>query len=139
MGKKKCFYSDLHSKPKNRRSKRFKVFSKTKGRCWYCGKKITYANGCAGNRFTLDHLIPRAMGGADELGNLVPSCDCCNLEKGAMPVDEYRFLKTMGNFVKSTGVSFTMEQSVWLQENSRGLGLERYQYLFWFEAREGEF
>lgn len=32
---------------------------------------------------TLDHIVPRARGGSDELGNLQPAHRICNLRKGA--------------------------------------------------------
>ena len=44
------------------------VFSKTKGRCSYCGAKAT----------EIDHIIPRAKGGTDSTYNLTPACRSCN-------------------------------------------------------------
>lgn len=32
---------------------------------------------------TVDHVIPRAKGGSDDLENLVLACHKCNLDKGA--------------------------------------------------------
>ena len=44
------------------------VFSKTKGRCSYCGAKAT----------EIDHIIARANGGTDSTFNLTPACRSCN-------------------------------------------------------------
>ena len=44
------------------------VFSKTKGRCSYCGAKAT----------EIDHIIARANGGTDSTYNLTPACRSCN-------------------------------------------------------------
>lgn len=41
---------------------------------------------------TLDHLVPRSMGGTDELENLAPAHKSCNSSRGAMPLDKWRAL-----------------------------------------------
>jgi 5-methylcytosine-specific restriction endonuclease McrA len=40
--------------------------------CVYCGQEAD----------TVDHVIPRRLGGNDSDDNLVPSCKRCNLAKG---------------------------------------------------------
>jgi hypothetical protein len=57
------------------REKRKKVWDKSGGRCWYCGVTLTPWN------FHVDHFMPRSKGGEDDLENLVPACQSCNLEK----------------------------------------------------------
>lgn len=42
--------------------------------CQYCGRKTT--------TLTLDHVIPRRLGGAHTWGNLVAACSPCNRRKG---------------------------------------------------------
>jgi 5-methylcytosine-specific restriction endonuclease McrA len=42
--------------------------------CQYCGGPAT----------TVDHVIPLARGGTDDLANLVPACAVCNGRKGAL-------------------------------------------------------
>lgn len=42
--------------------------------CRYCG---------AGERLSLDHVIPKSRGGAHDAGNLVVACARCNSQKGA--------------------------------------------------------
>jgi 5-methylcytosine-specific restriction endonuclease McrA len=45
-----------------------------KGRaCWWCG---AWAN-------TVDHVRPLALGGSDDMSNLVPACARCNYSRGA--------------------------------------------------------
>jgi 5-methylcytosine-specific restriction endonuclease McrA len=41
--------------------------------CWRCG---SYAN-------TVDHVVPRVLGGTHELSNLRPACSSCNSSTGA--------------------------------------------------------
>jgi 5-methylcytosine-specific restriction endonuclease McrA len=44
--------------------------------CAYCGRTIGYKTA------TLDHIVPRARGGADGPENLTLSCKRCNQAKG---------------------------------------------------------
>ena len=46
-----------------------------KRNCLYCG---------APGPSTIDHFIPRALGGSNELENLVPACTPCNQRKADM-------------------------------------------------------
>lgn len=58
-------------------------------RCHYChayfGKKRRHR----GSVNTLDHVIPRALGGPDDKWNRVLSCQPCNLAKGAQTYEEF--------------------------------------------------
>lgn len=47
--------------------------------CHYCGKRLYWFG------MTLDHVVPRAAGGSDDLSNLVLCCCKCNRKKGALP------------------------------------------------------
>lgn len=49
--------------------------------CTYCLRDLAprYGGGVAP---TIDHFIPRVMGGTDDADNLVLSCSPCNLRKG---------------------------------------------------------
>lgn len=44
--------------------------------CQHCGQEATEA----------DHVVPKALGGRDEMSNLVASCKPCNTKKGATPL-----------------------------------------------------
>lgn len=56
-----------------------KYFFRVRGNaCHYCGKLAT----------TIDHVVPKAKGGSDEIDNLVPSCYQCNHKKAARDYDE---------------------------------------------------
>lgn len=44
--------------------------------CVYCGR---------GAGMTVDHFVPRSAGGSDDLANLVPACDRCQLSKSDRP------------------------------------------------------
>ncbi|MBG6082719.1 HNH endonuclease [Rubrivivax gelatinosus] len=64
--------------------RRREVFAKSEGRCHYCGEELTLDG-----RWHVEHMMPRALGGADELGNLVAACVRCNLEKSDRTAVEF--------------------------------------------------
>lgn len=62
-----------------------RVYDKTEGYCYYCGKSLAWKNyGVYGARaaWQVDHSVPLSLGGTDHLNNLVPACIGCNLQKG---------------------------------------------------------
>jgi hypothetical protein len=59
---------------------RLRVFARDGYRCRYCGATARDA------RLTIDHHVPRAAGGTDEMDNLITSCAQCNLGKGRTEV-----------------------------------------------------
>ena len=59
------------------------IYDTAKGRCALCGRKITYEN------MTLDHIVPLAMNGADDVSNLQCTCEACNRFKGSILPDDF--------------------------------------------------
>lgn len=51
------------------------IYNKNKGRCAICGRFVPY------DSFTVDHIIPLAKNGTNELSNLQCTCKVCNLIK----------------------------------------------------------
>lgn len=43
--------------------------------CFYCGVSLTLAE------MTIDHYVPRARGGTDDIDNRRPACQVCNALK----------------------------------------------------------
>jgi 5-methylcytosine-specific restriction endonuclease McrA len=63
------------------------IYDKTNGHCHLCHKKLSFKNyGVYGAKASwhIEHSIPRAKGGTDNLNNLFPACIPCNLEKGKL-------------------------------------------------------
>ncbi len=58
-------------------SKRMKVFNRDGFKCIYCGRKAPDVE------LEVDHKIPVAKGGTDDITNLVTSCKECNRGKSA--------------------------------------------------------
>lgn len=53
---------------------RAQVFYRAKSTCFYCGQKHDYLE--------IDHVIPVAASGSNDISNLVAACIDCNVEKG---------------------------------------------------------
>lgn len=67
------------------------VRSKYNNRCAYCHADLTYARNeglCI--EFTIDHILPRILGGTDDLENLALSCFTCNNDKGILTEEQFR-------------------------------------------------
>lgn len=52
------------------------VFARDRNHCQYCGKRFPT------HELSLDHVIPRRMGGQSTWGNIVCACMKCNVKKG---------------------------------------------------------
>jgi len=60
------------------------VYDRVDGTCFYCGIRLSFhKHGKVGKRgaWEVDHFIPVASRGADQLYNWVPACVDCNTRK----------------------------------------------------------
>ena len=55
------------------KAQRLRVLRRDANTCYYCGSD---------NATHVDHIIPKAKGGGDEMHNLVAACARCNQAKG---------------------------------------------------------
>lgn len=60
------------------------VYNKYHGHCAYCGREILFRN------MQVDHMIPKAFGGTDDMENLMPACRLCNHYKRAERLEYFR-------------------------------------------------
>jgi 5-methylcytosine-specific restriction endonuclease McrA len=60
------------------------IFARDKNRCQYCGKRYPTTE------LSLDHVIPRSMGGKSVWENVVCACTDCNVKKGGRTPKEAR-------------------------------------------------
>jgi hypothetical protein len=68
------FYDRL---PRNEvKFNRRNIFARDKNRCQYCGKRYPTSE------LSLDHVIPRSLGGKSVWANMVCACTGCNVKKG---------------------------------------------------------
>ena len=63
-------------------ARRSAVLAKTSGKCVYCGVALVLTKGRP-NSYQADHVLAVALGGSDDIANLVPSCADCNAKKRA--------------------------------------------------------
>ncbi|MCR4757688.1 MAG: HNH endonuclease [Butyrivibrio sp.] len=66
------------------------VLAKTDGVCARCGKFIGL------KKVTIEHFVPRYMGGDDDERNLLPLCKNCNKQKGSRIVDVKTYYPFLG-------------------------------------------
>ena len=55
------------------------VFSRSNGKCSYCGEKAV----------EIDHIVSRSKGGTDSVNNLTASCRACNEKKSNLSLKEF--------------------------------------------------
>jgi hypothetical protein len=58
------------------------VYARDGYACVYCGRRGGRL------RLTIDHVFPVALGGTNDVANLVTACRSCNLAKGARRLDD---------------------------------------------------
>ena len=71
-------------RPRVVRFSRFNVLLRDNFMCQYCGARAH------ARELTMDHVIPRAQGGATRWINVVAACRTCNHHKGSRTPDEAR-------------------------------------------------
>ena len=58
------------------------LFARDHNSCQYCGKRFTTSE------LTLDHVVPRSLGGRTSWENIVCACVSCNVRKGGRTPDQ---------------------------------------------------
>ncbi len=72
------------------------IFARDNGCCVYCGvqtHRLQKGLSRSPHLATLDHVLPRSMGGPLNQANLVLACQACNNARGIMDAEEFRALK----------------------------------------------
>ncbi len=70
------FYDRLPRTRSRVKFNRRNIFARDKNSCQYCGKKYSTSE------LSLDHIIPKSIGGQAVWGNIVCACTKCNIKKG---------------------------------------------------------
>lgn len=82
------------NRKQNPETKKRYVYDKFKGRCYLCGDKVRYSD------VTIDHILPLAKGGINDIDNLACCCRKCNMMKGSLTMKEFvgRAIKIAKNY-----------------------------------------
>lgn len=99
------------------------LWERDAGCCGFCGEPVSLAE------MHVDHILPRAVGGQDELDNLRPAHARCNLGNGLASVRAYRRehpdepVPTKGHAVLFLRVSRELHQALtmWASDEDRPL------------------
>lgn len=82
---------------------RKEVFEKYDYKCIYCVAE--HGNTIKGRKLTIDHKVPIAKGGTNDLNNLCCSCEEHNFDKGDLTAEDYlqeiQSKKSSGSFILS--------------------------------------
>ncbi len=76
--------STLSGPPAYRKATRYFLFCRANGCCEYCGKVVLLPFG------TVDHRLPRSLGGSGRRENLAWACWLCNQRKRDMSEERFR-------------------------------------------------
>jgi CRISPR/Cas system Type II protein with McrA/HNH and RuvC-like nuclease domain len=83
---------------------RLKVYGKYGGHCAYCGRRIELKD------MQVDHIVPKHVGGKDELSNYNPACRRCNHYKTTFDIEYFReTIKTLHERVMNAFISKVAE------------------------------
>jgi hypothetical protein len=64
------------------------AFIRYGGHCYYCGTRLKPQ--ARPSPMSIDHVIPKALGGTNLLHNFVIACKPCNKSKGSQAILEYK-------------------------------------------------
>lgn len=84
------------------------IFRRDNYTCQYCSRKVDYP--------TLDHVIPRHLGGSHSWSNLVTACPSCNHHKGGKTLDQVPHMK-LSRTPKAPPISAQYIFGKYLKEN----------------------
>jgi CRISPR/Cas system Type II protein with McrA/HNH and RuvC-like nuclease domain len=75
---------------KRKRQTMRRLMHRQGGRCYYCNDPISSEKNMRHpQRATIDHRVPRSLGGTNERINLVAACNACNGRKGDMTATQF--------------------------------------------------
>lgn len=93
---------------------RYEVLKRDNYTCHYCRSTQ--------NELTVDHLMPKSLGGSDKMDNLVACCKDCNAGKGSTAPDAEQVAELSAEAVKWAKA----EEEVARQRRSQRVAIEAY-------------
>lgn len=95
------------------------VKNKFGGHCAYCGLEL-------GRSFHVDHVIPVAEGGIDDIVNYFPACVQCNTFKNSFSFNQFRYILETQSVEKTSFV---------LAERFEQITVHPKKIVFYFEKQ----
>lgn len=93
------------------------VFKRDKFSCQYCGKMLKSGH------ITMDHIIPRSLGGMSSFTNCVAACFMCNNKKGNKTLEQVN-MKVLNKPIVPSGYLYHIsEQENWHNDWTTFFGL----------------
>lgn len=83
------------------------VFKRDRFSCQYCGKFLK------SGQVTVDHVIPKSMGGMSSFANCVASCYACNNRKGSRTPEQADMILKIKPAAPSGYLHYISEQDAW--------------------------
>ena len=71
--------------------RRIKVANRFQWKCHWCGQGMRTELGYQ-NTATIEHLVPRSLGGSNGMNNLAAACRRCNFNRGVMRAEEFAII-----------------------------------------------
>lgn len=99
------------------------LWSKTNGRCGYCGVAFI-----SSQEMTVDHIVPRTRGGSNDRSNKLACCAACNATKGNRPL---RYLRDALQRRGTGRPMFNADQLAYLQANGWQFPAEPRLEFYW--------
>ena len=76
------------------------LYKRCKGKCPECGRNMSLTNPRAVNSYmTVDHIVPKSMGGTNNIGSLRPLCRECNIRRGSNVEGVSSYINDTGHYV----------------------------------------
>lgn len=102
----------FHKLPKLAKFTRKNLYLRDQNECQYCGNHFT------SDKLTIDHVVPRSLGGGTSWDNCVAACKKCNSHKGSRLIKPIRepmkpTWHNITNVAKNFGITIPHEN--WLQ------------------------
>lgn len=77
------------------------LFDLQDGRCWICHQPMDLAAPWGHEFVTIDHFVPRSLGGTSELANKLVAHRRCNCSRGNQPASASRWAAVMALHAES--------------------------------------
>lgn len=95
------------------------VFKRDRFSCQYCGKFLK------SGQVTVDHVIPKSLGGASSFNNCVTSCYACNNKKGSRTPEQANMILPTKPIAPIGYLHYISESDSWHDEWDIYFGNER--------------